>query len=492
MLHRKSEGGQALILIVFGIVALIGLTGLAIDGGNTYANRQQAQTSADSAAMAAALQMAKSTGNWNSAAVNTAALNGNVEGDNTTVEAHLLSQNPTDCNGNVVQVPADLPDQDSSHYVLVVIKTDVQAYFAPVVGVDQTHNCVEALARGKPIDATSTAMFGGAGIVATDPHGQHAFHLNGGAQVATQNSGIFVNSDDSQAVMLENGSHLDMDQPGQIVGNYGVNGGAHWSPGFTTSVDQISMPLPEWNSVPAIPATPTCSGPNHGDINSSGTYPPGIYGNINGGDIVFTPGVYCISGYNSGNLSQAASPSGTVKLVMNGNLSTDGNITFDDLEIYTTGTLQAHPSARLDISRFRFYNSGGGAFIIDSGARMVSADAFIYLNSGNLVLNSGGKVDLQAPTGSDPYAGLLVYMPWDTNTNTVILNSGSGFDLTGTVLAPHANFTCNSGSNADALDGQIIGWDFIFNSGNKFSVTYNAAHNYNPPSLGDASVQLIK
>lgn len=34
--HKPSERGQVLILLVFGVIALLGLTGLAIDGGNAF------------------------------------------------------------------------------------------------------------------------------------------------------------------------------------------------------------------------------------------------------------------------------------------------------------------------------------------------------------------------------------------------------------------------------------------------------------------------
>lgn len=51
----KSQKGQALILIAFGMVALIAMTGLAIDGGNVFSDRRHAQNAADTAALSAAL-----------------------------------------------------------------------------------------------------------------------------------------------------------------------------------------------------------------------------------------------------------------------------------------------------------------------------------------------------------------------------------------------------------------------------------------------------
>ena len=51
----KSEKGQAIILIAFGIVAMIGFTALAIDGGRALSDRRHAQNAADTAVLAAAL-----------------------------------------------------------------------------------------------------------------------------------------------------------------------------------------------------------------------------------------------------------------------------------------------------------------------------------------------------------------------------------------------------------------------------------------------------
>ena len=51
----KSEKGQALILVTFGIIVLIGFTALAIDGGRAFEEKRHAQNAADTAALAGAL-----------------------------------------------------------------------------------------------------------------------------------------------------------------------------------------------------------------------------------------------------------------------------------------------------------------------------------------------------------------------------------------------------------------------------------------------------
>ena len=53
-----SESGQILILLAVGIVALLGFTALAIDGGAVFFDRRSAQNAADAAALAGAYELA--------------------------------------------------------------------------------------------------------------------------------------------------------------------------------------------------------------------------------------------------------------------------------------------------------------------------------------------------------------------------------------------------------------------------------------------------
>ena len=51
-MNKKSESGQAIVLLVFAVIALIGFTGLAIDGGMVYSDRRHAQSASDAASLA--------------------------------------------------------------------------------------------------------------------------------------------------------------------------------------------------------------------------------------------------------------------------------------------------------------------------------------------------------------------------------------------------------------------------------------------------------
>ena len=51
-MKRRSEAGQAIAAVAFGLVALVGVVGLAIDMGYMRYEKRRLQSAADSAAIA--------------------------------------------------------------------------------------------------------------------------------------------------------------------------------------------------------------------------------------------------------------------------------------------------------------------------------------------------------------------------------------------------------------------------------------------------------
>ena len=74
---KRSQQGQAIILIALAIVGLVGFTALAIDGGNAFSDRRHAQNAADTAVLSAALSKIRGNANeWKTAGLNLASTNG--------------------------------------------------------------------------------------------------------------------------------------------------------------------------------------------------------------------------------------------------------------------------------------------------------------------------------------------------------------------------------------------------------------------------------
>jgi hypothetical protein len=69
----KSQSGQVLVLLAFGLVALIGMAGVVVDGGRSYADQRSLEAAAEAGAHAGAYLMEK---NWNGEAGNFGSLTG--------------------------------------------------------------------------------------------------------------------------------------------------------------------------------------------------------------------------------------------------------------------------------------------------------------------------------------------------------------------------------------------------------------------------------
>jgi Flp pilus assembly protein TadG len=228
MKSNKFEKGQAIIMVAFAIIVLIGFAALAIDGGRVLSDRRHAQNAADTAAFAAALAKIQNE-NYTDAGKNRAGTNGyDDNGTSNVVEVHLCSDTGITCN---LQLQTG---EVASDYIQVKITSHVQTIFARVLGIQQLTNRVQAVAKAKPPVVTS--WFDGKAMVSTmkgckgdngDPN--IPFVVGGNGTTVVNNSGIFVNSSCPAAFVDNGGSNLVTTDPGHgvcIVGGIGgsVNG----------------------------------------------------------------------------------------------------------------------------------------------------------------------------------------------------------------------------------------------------------------------------
>jgi Flp pilus assembly protein TadG len=208
-LRPPGPRGQALIFIVFTILALVGITALAVDGGNAYADRRHAQNAADTAALQAALGRING-GAWLPRAYQVAASNGYTnDGVRNTV---TISSPPT--SGTY---------QGNLEYIQVRITSRVRTYFGSVVGMEAITNAVEAVSRSKP--SLLGPLFEGAAAVSlastSDCAANKAFYVHGEATLDVSGSGILVNSTNPTCALITQGEgsiRLEDGGPIRIVG----------------------------------------------------------------------------------------------------------------------------------------------------------------------------------------------------------------------------------------------------------------------------------
>lgn len=314
MKQHLRESGQALIIIVFGIVGLIGLTALAIDGGRAFAERRHAQNAADTAALAAALKKARSdSANWQSAGFERAAENGyNNDGVNNVVA--------------VISPPTEGPYAGNSEYIQVIIVSHLPTYFAPIIGIDQVTNRVQAVARAR--EQKLEEMFFGNAVVGLAPHECKAVVYQGNANTLITGSGLFVNSDCScleGAAFFNNSSAAALTIP---TGGLTSVGCVQYKPGsinaaITTGAQPFPYPPPYALPDPAkmCSGTATKNGNTLSGGYYNGTFPPSGVTTLQSG------GIFCVNGDFKMNANDTLTGHNVVIVMLTGDVTWNGGAT---------------------------------------------------------------------------------------------------------------------------------------------------------------------
>ncbi len=188
-----KESGQALVVIALAAVVLFGFVALAIDGSAKFSDRRHAQNAADTAALAAALDLVNNrTADWKLDALQRAYDNG-YTGDLVNNQVWVFKCSDAVANRNGAPLNCG-PYEGNPEYVDVVILSHVNTTFARVIGINQTHNLVSTVTywnkRGPAYD--------GHLIVALKPTpctgGNGNIKFSGSATITLDGGGAFVNS----------------------------------------------------------------------------------------------------------------------------------------------------------------------------------------------------------------------------------------------------------------------------------------------------------
>lgn len=461
MLHPASSRsaprrGKTLVLFVLLLPALLGMTGLVVDGGVLLAASRQAQNAADAAALAAALQKFKGAPDATAlAAANSFLSNNGLSGVSLTLNAgssnalNIPPQDPTSTGS---------PYKGTSNYVEVLITKPVTTLFIQVLGVNKSQSVTaRAVAGFEPVG-------NGEGAIVLDPNASPGISINNSNARLVVKGTLVVNSQGqgkdqygntvgtkppNQPAITTNGNVLTpapiVAQDVQVVGgvdnldNIRAYDAAFSANGYYYDTSNIDRPL--FAGVPIAPdplgslATPTTSTGVNSTTGSyvlngttfnatflspasvsvgngdTATFSPGIYTNINvtGGTVTFNSGIYVLLGSNNGGLTVNG---GTVNTVANGGVM-----------FYNTGSN---------------YNPSTGAPDSSDGNSSVGNTSGVKFGS---ISVNGGTVNLSPLSdATSPFNGMLFYQRrWNTQTLRVGGNSNN-VNLTGTVYAKWANF----------------------------------------------------
>jgi hypothetical protein len=288
---NKNERGQALILIVFAIVGLIGMTALTVDGGNAYSDRRHAQNAADTAVLAGARAIIRGEA-WKPAALSIASENGYSDTDDTITSSLTRSNVEVyRCDEADAAVDCGVYDGDAE-YIQVKITSIVSTFFGRVVGIQQLTNKVQAIA--KVIPGSFDEMFDGNAMVGLSPAGCAAVTIQGNVNATVTGGGIFVNSSCTPNAFDNDSGSAQLSAPSLCavggIDETGIN-----VPQQSEGCDDVGFP-PENMVMPNITCGSTTSTQTGGNMSpgnyTSGDFPPA-------GVIYLESGVYCISGANN-------------------------------------------------------------------------------------------------------------------------------------------------------------------------------------------------
>jgi Flp pilus assembly protein TadG len=409
-LNRKYERGQALILIALAIVGMIGLVALAIDGGNVFSNRRSAQNAADAAALAGALARVKNPDlpPADLSALAKAAALARATSNNFTTDASntVTVNNPpgAGCSG------ASGPYAGNAEYIQVIIRTTVSTFFAPVVGITQLHNCVEAIARAKiaePVSLCYGALI--CGLSPTDKNALRAYGSSVGPNMGLIGGPAFSNSNHAtQALYVAKNERLQIEPPYGVmaVGGFNVPSPYFYVPtgDIIPQIHKAQLPYP----LPDIMIPKYTCDFNVVDLPSGLPNPP-----KKPTDVAYIPdGVYCVSG----NFTKA---------------------------VYRNGPI-------------------GGTGI--GGVTIVMLNqGFSWEGNIDIILNAPPDCSPK-PCTSVPTAGLLIYLPYGNQNNTVKFAGSGTLEMIGTILAPDiGSFVQYNGNYATGVFySQLVGWSFEF------------------------------
>lgn len=179
-MKKHREHGQALIILIFALVAMTAMAGLAIDGGRAYTLRRQAQNAADAAALAGTRQLAEyisecTTGSnteMSEVIIAAARLNGI---DHASPDAEVTAWY-VDSNENILLAAIPPDSGNAPRHAVVVIEeppdgaTGVRVFvevaqptsLLRILGQDTVSASAEATAMTGPIQVTE---FSGGGML---------------------------------------------------------------------------------------------------------------------------------------------------------------------------------------------------------------------------------------------------------------------------------------------------------------------------------------
>jgi Flp pilus assembly protein TadG len=413
------------VLGALSLIPILGVVAIAIDGGTLLSDRRQVQRTADSAALAAAVDLF--TG-WNT--------NHGADPDGTAKQSALTTAAATGYSNDGVNstVTVNIPPKSGTFtgktgYAEVIITYNQQRFFSAIWGSGSLQVKARAVARGTYTPANP-------GILILDPTDNNTLNVTSSGNVTVTNGGSIIV--DSKSA---NGGATCTNTGNIVADTIDLSDNTYNHSNTGTLIGQINynqpptpdplatVPEPSQPALPTLPATVLAllgSGysTNNG-INDSGN---------TGRTIDLYPGYYA-----------GIQVTGNDQIVLHDNQ--DGSP-----GIYYIG------SQGLSIT-----NAGG---ITGSNVMLYSA------GTGNISLTGSGSMSLSPPT-SGTYKGITLFQERSSNKQISITGQGN-MNMSGTFYAAAAKVSITGqGGYNNTIGSQWIAWQLYVTGSGSFTVNYN-------------------
>jgi putative Flp pilus-assembly TadE/G-like protein len=319
----RCRQGSVTPWLLLGLLAIVGIIALGMDGGRMFEERRHVQAAADAAALSAAVQNYNDYfhggSNTQSAALSSAAENGYA---NDGVNSIVTVNSP----------PTSGAFAGKANCFEVIVQSNLPATFG-------------AIFTGKPLTATARAVARGRprniGVMALNQSGAGAFTNKGIGAFVILNAPIYVNSNDPVAFTQAGLGPITASYV-NISGGYANTSGGLILSRVNTGVAPVADPLALY-PIPNVASYPTRSS-SHLKINSllptilqPGVYVGGI--SVSGASVVtMLPGIYIMDG-GGFQISGLATLAAVEVMIFNTSVTTPaGPVTFN-----TTGVVAIVP-----------------------------------------------------------------------------------------------------------------------------------------------------
>ena len=323
---KTTEKGQALVLIVIALIGLLGMTALTVDGGLAYSDRRQAQSAADTAAIAAALANTHGLNVTNAALDRAASNNYNNDGTRNIVTVTVTATASGVCpqGGKVIKVD---------------ITSNVPTTFVNLLGRSTITNRVTASARACDVSGgVGVPLYAGNAVYATrttscgNGVSDKAIYTGGSSQIQMWGAGFGSASTDPDCMHFPGGNvQLKKAESGPGCANLtsaAPNGNGvdyssiHGQDGCGLKYYNITFAAPPADLGITCADTATKSGNTLSPGNYSGTFPPA-------GVTTLQPGTYCVNGDFVLNGNANLSGTGVTIVMNNGGIQWNGSMTLN-------------------------------------------------------------------------------------------------------------------------------------------------------------------